>query len=130
MEIYYIVPVMIGLQMADMDAYSKFLSGSDSGPLLDILKSPGVKLSNRLLIAHGEQYDDKTHTITSGSGNTSTSFPVDDRLEKIYHTIFAPGILSDLRECQIGGMSFCERNRRDLEEIVSLLSPDADFAFE
>jgi hypothetical protein len=126
----YIAPVMIGLQMADMDAYARFLSGSDSGPLLDILKSPGVKLSNQLILGYGERYDDKTHTITSGSGNESASLTIDDRLEKIYHTIFTPGILSDLSECQIGGMSFCERNRRELEEIVSLLSPDADYAFE
>lgn len=59
----YLLPIMIVLQMTDMQAYSEFVSGDNPQPFLDILRWPNLQFDCRLILADNEKYDETRQVI-------------------------------------------------------------------
>ena len=123
----YFVPIMVGLQMCDMKAYSAFVAGKDSGPMKDILTKTNVIQQGRLILKPGEEYREGG-TIVDQNGK-----PVDtvtERVEKTYKALFGRNYSEYGRSTTIGRMSFTEKVRIDVERIAAIISPFEEYDIE
>lgn len=123
----YIVPVMIGLQMFDMDEYKDFISGKAPQQLCEILEKSGVVTTSKFFISRNEVFDSQTHTIKDKAGQ---SISVQERIEKIYRAIFSNNSPYGDDRVLIGEMEFSKETKRAIDRIVSMLSPLSDYEFE
>ncbi len=114
--LYYVVPIMLALQMYDIELYNKFIVGLDPSPMTDILLSPNIGLQTHLLFSNQETYDSEKQ--------------ITDRLGRVYSILFSKLSGQNHREVTIGKMTFDHSTRRCVEEIASMLSPQLDYQFE
>lgn len=110
----YIVPIMIGLIMTDNHQYKSFISGKDVSPLYDIAKHLEYSSIFNYLLGDGESYD-KTDT------NCKTVVKK-DRLEAVYKAIFVTEYRGSNYETIIGKCSFSSNNKKQILNLISLLS--------
>lgn len=122
----YIIPIIIGLQMYDLDMYQRFVTGNDSTPMKEILMGIGILestpfLTKRESIVHnGEDIE-----IRDESG--TKYIKVADRLEAIYQALFGRKDIFGDRTKHIGMMRFTDRTRSYAEGIMAMLFPGADY---
>lgn len=110
----FIVPYMIGLSMADMDAYNSFVAGESCEQLCEILtRSQIITYFVGWFVAHD-----------------ATDTPI-EIVKRAYKALFAPSDEVSLRVQGevVGLMRFTDRSRQNLMEIVALLSPSAEYDF-
>mgnify|MGYP007050411258 CR=1 FL=1 len=110
----FIVPYMIGLSMADMDAYNSFVAGESCEQLCEILtRSQIITYFMGWFVAHDD-----------------TDTPI-EIVKRAYKALFAPSDEVSLRVQGevVGLMRFTDRSRQNLMEIVALLSPSAEYDF-
>ena len=118
-----VVPIVLGLQMFDMEAYGKFISGEDSTPMLDILLKPNIDRFMSLLKTRDEELEDVSNDV----GRDTAS--IKDRLRRVYAALFGKTHDFGLYGTTIGEMRFSEETRRIVAEIAALLSPMSDYDF-
>lgn len=126
-SVSYILPVMIGLQMTDINQYVEFVAGNDPRPLIDILSMPKVGLIQYPPINfHEEEYDAATQTIKSRRLPDDVMTPA-DRFTSIYHALFSESF--DIRNYRTvaANMQFTAETRQAIKEIVALLSPCSNY---
>lgn len=116
----YIVPVLIGLSMADMDEYKRFIRGENPDVLCKILSSEGDYVYQDWLKIPKEE-------ISKDLGAA-----IDNRLQKIYNALFADreDRYSSFSETCIGEMRFTAQTRREVMNMVALLAPCAEYDWE
>lgn len=102
--IHCIVPIMIGLKIADAEAYSAFIQGNNSAPLVTMEKKLPRYFADRF------------------SEVTEPSYSIDDILEKIYRFIFAESYDKLSSRLDIGNMRFDMNVKNLLLRVVGLLS--------
>lgn len=122
----YFIPIMLGLQISDITAYTRFVSGRDCGPLLDILLNPNISISTSLLCNRDEEFDENNRLFKSSTDN---SVALSERIKEIYNAVFSNSRRNEYREIEIGRSSFSEETRRAIEEIAALLAPNSDYEF-
>lgn len=114
----YLVPVMIGLSMSDMDAYTKFIAGEN----FDVL---------RKVLSCMTDYTYQDWLGINKKDFTNADAAVMEKIKKVYDAVFAnqgnenrinPGI-------HIGTMTFTEQTRREIMNIATLLAPCAEYDF-
>ena len=118
----YFIPVLLGLQMTDAKAYSDFITGSNSGPWIKIITSPGINLGTELILSSREYYDVENRQIVSKDIPENT-IPIESRLEEVYKIAFSKSYTHSREEMSIGKMCFSENTKRKILEIATLLSP-------
>ena len=121
----YIVPIVLALQMYDIDLYSRFMAGLNPDPMIDILLRPNIELRTHLLCSNQETYDSKNQIIDCKREGKSIS--LSDRLKEVYSAIFSK---PSARSRHIGMMAFEHSTRYCIEEIASMLSPQSEYQFE
>lgn len=111
----FIVPYMIGLSMADMDAYDRFVAGEGCEHLCDVL-------------THSHLID---HFVGLFVARDATDTPI-EIVKCAYKALFAPSdeVLLRVQGEVVGLMRFTNRSRQNLMEIVALLSPSAEYDFD
>ena len=124
----YVVPIVLALQMYDIDLYNRFMAGLDSGPMIDILLCPNIELRTDFLLFSQETYDSESRIINC-AGN-ERSVPLSDRLKEIYTVLFSKNNGHYHRGVTIGRMTFENSTRCCIEEIASMLSPQSEYQFE
>lgn len=136
-SVAYILPIMLVLQMTDMQAYAKFVSGNYPQPLIDILYWPNIRFEYAFLLYNGETCDERQKTIlASTTSETSeievSSISVADRLRDVYEAFFSQNELPNSRfgETNIGKMKISDGLRGYIEDTVSLLSQLSDYKYE
>lgn len=102
--VHCIVPIMIGLKIADAEAYSAFIQGKNSAPLVTIEKKLPRYFADRL------------------SRVTEPPYSIEDILEKIYRFLFAESYDELISVRNIGDMRFNMHVKNTLLQIVGLLS--------
>ena len=108
----YIVPLLIGLSMSDMDMYSEFAKGRNCGHLVELLRN-SESFYKEDMLAQGEEF--------------SEAITVEGKIEKIYSTIFGVGQPIMGQKATVGKMRFSAKLKDKAIETVSLLFPDADY---
>lgn len=102
--LHCIVPIMIGLKIADAEAYSAFIQGNNSAPLVTM----ETKLSR--------------YFTSQLSEVTESPYSIAGRLEQIYQFLFAESHDKFSSRLDIGDMSFDMNVKNLLLRVVGLLS--------
>lgn len=123
----YILPIMVGLQMTDINAYFEFVSGKNSKPLVDIISNVNNSILQLLIVGKMELYDNGTKEITIKRNETETIISQKDRIEEIYNAFFNHTYKAGRREKNIGKLNISTRTKQKLEEINSLLVEYSDY---
>mgnify|MGYP006911729209 FL=1 len=124
----YVAPIVLALQMYDIDLYNRFMAGLTPDPMIGILLSPNVGLRVDFLLSRQETYDSESQVINYAG--EETPILLSDRLREVYAALFSKPSGRYRREVTIGSMTFEKSTRRCLEEIVSMLSPQSEYQFE
>lgn len=116
----YILPILVGLQMYDLDMYYEFKAGRNAEPMIKILSNPEIP-ECRFLLRQNEvsAVGDTIPPTTSGY------VVMRDRLKAAYDALF---LKTD--RIGVGQMAFTDRTRAYLNETESMLIPDGNFDFE
>ena len=112
-----IVPIMLGVQMADIHLYDAFINGKDSTPLLEILKA------NKYL---SEKFKNYLFTQSDLEDNRNLT-TLEHKLQKMYEAIFLESARSDGNHAIIGKLSFTRQTKEKLMRAVSMLSQYASY---
>ncbi len=128
-SVTYILPVMLVLQMTDVRKYAEFISGNNALPLLDILQWSNISFPVEWLVNRDETIDEEDMIIVP-KGPDSRTVSIRKRLEEVYHAIFLNSIDLNFGDIRIGKMIVDNRNRRFLEETISLLSQISDYKYD
>ena len=102
--VHCIVPIMIGLKIADAEAYFSFIQGNNSAPLVTMEKKLSRYFTSRL------------------SEVTEPPYSIAGRLEEIYQFLFAESHDKFSSRLDIGDMIFDMNVKNLLLRIVGLLS--------
>lgn len=116
----YIVPILIGLSMANMDEYREFVNGKNPDILCEILSSETDFV-----------YQDWLR-ISNVQTNTEIGTAIEQKLREVYSAIFVD---RDDRyraypETCIGDMKFTAQTRQEIMNMVALLAPCAEYDWE
>lgn len=114
----YFVPVMIGLSMSDMDAYSRFIAGENFDILCKVLSCMTV-------------YTYQEWLGISKADHANINSAVMEKIKEAYNTVFADtgnGVRANY-ETRIGKMCFTEQTKREIMDIATLLAPCAEYDF-
>ncbi len=109
----YVVPLMIGLRISDIERYHSFIHGQDCSPMfiaVDFLKN---RFFSRLL-SDSETYDknDAQKTLVT----------IQDKLEAVYNALFVTNFEVGMYRVSIGTCTFESGIREKLLKAASLLS--------
>lgn len=124
----YIVPIIIALQMYDVELYNRFMAGLDPTPMVNILLRPNIRIRADYLLSSQETYLEETQIISNENGEKSIT--LSERLKEVYSVLFSMPPERGWRETTIGRMRFEYSTRRCIEEIASMLSPRSEYQFE
>lgn len=117
----YVMPILIGLQMHDLDLYHNFRTGKDAAPLINILTSQDVPECNFLMKSNETSVVDRNISRQVGENYVV----VKDRLQDAYDALF-----SKPERVEVGQMIFTDQIREYLYETEAILKPDGNFDFE
>ena len=125
----FIIPILIGLQMYDLEKYHNFVTGNDSEPMIMILVGIGI-LESSPLLNRGETlvHDGQDIEIIEGTEKKLTK--ITDRLEEVYHALYGRKDALGERTKVIGRMRFTDSTRAYVESIAAMLFSDAAYNFE
>lgn len=118
----FVVPVMIGLRIAEFSRYIHFIEGKDGSPMREILA--GTKSLVRYyedLLTENETFSDKP------LNDTQKTVKLSEKLNQVYNAIFVQNYDSGTRKIKIGNMEFGPDIKTMLVRVVSTLSPYADY---
>ena len=116
----YIMPILVGLQMYNLDVYYEFKAGRNAEPMIKILSNPEIPKC-RFLLGQRETFAADGVIPSSSSGYVVMK----DRLQTAYDALF---LKTD--RIKVGQMTFTDRTRAYLNETESMLIPDGNFDFE
>ena len=108
----YIVPIMLGLKISDLNRYERFVNGQDPSPLndfVDIRDNFFEKLLNR-----GESFDPNDIDLKNVT--------VNNKLEEVYDALFKTEYTGSIYRKNIGEYEFNKQTKETLLRTVSLLS--------
>lgn len=117
----FVIPLLIGLQMHDLDMYHNFRIGKDPTPLVNILASIDAPECKFLLCGEETFVADKNMSPMPGGTHVIKK----DRVIEVYNAIF-----SKTGGVDVGQMTFSDRTREYLYEMESILIPNGNFDFE
>lgn len=115
-----IVPIIIGLRMADTKLYNDFISGKNPQPLLDVIGTTDIAwgICSTLL--------NRNETYAEAQDNQITvSLP--DKLVLAYTALFNDSSRTDWGQTRIGNCLFSQRTKDATLRVTSLLSEYASY---
>ena len=101
----YIVPVMIGLKIVDINKYNNFISGENAEPF--------ISLSDHISEAYLWNYDESNGNVPKISK--------EERLKKVYEALFSP-LYQDSHSQYVGTLEFDDSVREIILRTANLLS--------
>lgn len=115
--LYFIVPIVLGLRVVNMQRYSDFIEGRDFSPMLEIaerLNSYGF----RELLGRTETFDDDKSRI---------HVTIEEKMQDVYDAVFVTDYSRSPYNTMIGKMEFNARTKAVLLRTVGLLSQFTSF---
>ena len=113
--LYYIVPIMLGLKVSDVERYKNFIEGGDYTPLLELANALNISYFYKLL-ARDETFDQ------SEESNTVTVVKLETKLQDVYEAIFGTTYTRRVYSKTVGKLSFDASTKEKLLRIVGLTS--------
>lgn len=122
-SVVFILPIMMGLKIHNIDLYNKFISGNNSAPLVSILGQAykeGINFEKLLL-------PDETYHKTDF---TEIYVTIDDKIEQVYHSLFKYNDYNSGKNYYVGDVKFNKDNVKQLLKLMSMLSDYFEFPNE
>lgn len=111
------VPIIIGLRMVDISLYYDFINGRNPKPLIEIVGYEEFRSGIcSMLLENNETYDEEHHS------DEQIVVSLEDKLNKLYNTLFAKSDDYTRREINIGNCSFSKQTKDKIIHITSMLS--------
>lgn len=121
--LHYIVPIILGLKIADATMCDRFLSGADPSPLHDISQDLPSSFFETLL--------EKNESFEPNPGDqTKKVVTVKEKLDKVYAALFNTNFSGVIYRVNIGQCSFTANTAVELLQTTSLLSQFTDLEVE
>ena len=114
-SLLYIVPIMLGLMVSNVEQYKDFIEGRDYTPLLELAKALDLRCLEELLTK------DETFDQAEGS-KTVTVVKLETKLQKVYEAIFGTSYTGRVYSKMVGELGFDATTKGDLLKIVGLTS--------
>lgn len=114
-SLLYIVPIMLGLMVSNVEQYKDFIEGRDYTPLLELAKALDLRRFEELLTK------DETFDQAEGS-KTVTVVKLETKLQKVYEAIFGTSYTGRVYSKMVGELGFDATTKGDLLKIVGLTS--------
>ena len=114
-SLLYIVPIMLGLMVSNVEQYKDFIEGRDYTPLLELAKALDLRCFEELLTK------DETFDQAEGS-KTVTVVKLETKLQKVYEAIFGTSYTGRVYSKMVGELGFDATTKGDLLKIVGLTS--------
>lgn len=121
----YVVPICIGMRMYDFRAYRDCIDGKDSETMLEILEYASSSIYKGFFLESNERRPNNSRS--EEQNNVVKSYT--KRYEEVYYALFVESFGDEVRELTIGQMSFSSETRKNVMDILTLLSPFADYQF-
>ena len=115
--LYFIVPIVLGLRVVNMQRYSDFIEGRDFSPMLEVaerINSYGF----RELLGRTETFDDD---------ESRTHVTIEEKMKDVYNAVFVTDYSRPPYNTMIGKMEFNARTKDVLLRTVGLLSQFTSF---
>lgn len=112
-SLYYIVPIMIGLKVSDLDKYLDFIEGRDFYPLIEIANSLSAAIFKGLL-ENDETYEENSENMKAVT--------VEEKMKAVYEALFTKNYEMEMAGTNIGSMMFNAGIKDILLRTVGLLS--------
>ena len=107
--LYAIAPIILGLNLHNIDLYNDFVEGRDSSPLIDVISADECDCES--LLNDGESYEELPN---------KTQVKLSDKLEEVYDALFKKDYSRRLYEIHIGSLYFTQKTRDTLMKVTSL----------
>lgn len=117
----YIVPIMIGLNILDIERYFEFIEGRDCSPLIEIADALGKTFFEELLNENETYYEQDT---------TQTVVTLESKLKEVYDVLFGIANSEGRYSTTIGQLQFGGRTKDILLRTVGLLSEYTNMDFD
>lgn len=114
--LYYFAPIIIGLHIANVEKYDRFINGKAEEILLDFVEEDDDWLVKGLLESNESYSDDNGKTIVS----------ISDKLSCFYHAVFSVSY-THASDTQIGQYRIDRGTKEFIIKITSMLSKYTDF---
>lgn len=121
--LHYIVPIILGLKIADATMCDRFLSGADPSPLHDISQDLPSSFFE-ILLEQNESFD------PNPGDQTKKVVTVKEKLDKVYAALFNTNFSGVVYRVNIGQCSFTSNTAVELLQTTSLLSEFTDLEVE
>ena len=121
--LHYIVPIILGLKIADATMCDRFLSGADPSPLHDISQDLPSSFFE-ILLEQNESFD------PNPGDQTKKVVTVKEKLDKVYAALFNTNFSGVVYRVNIGQCSFTANTAVELLQTTSLLSEFTDLEVE
>lgn len=121
--LHYIVPIILGLKIADATMCDRFLSGADPSPLHDISHDLPSSFFE-ILLEQNESFE------PSPGDQTKKVVTVKEKLDKVYAALFNTNFSGVVYRVNIGQCSFTSNTAVELLQTTSLLSEFTDLEVE
>lgn len=119
--LFFIVPVIIGLNIQDVSRYNNFILGKDFSPLVDIIVGFNPQWFIKLLSSN-ETFD--------SNESDKTLVTVEEKFKQVYEAVFITKYDSVNYQTTIGEYSFQKGLKEQLINISGLMSEFADVGNE
>ena len=117
-SLYFIVPLIIGLKLVDINMYDNFINGKDYSPLLEMAKFFDKGIFGKFLLNHNETF----YAEEIKEGNSITFVRLEDTLLEIYNALFVRKYDYRNHSTSIGRLEFNDKIKKDIIKTTTLLS--------
>ena len=115
----YVVPIMIGLKIHNIDVYEDFVNGKNYKPLLEVFENIEDGFFNELL--------NKNETFEAPS-EEQTQVSLESKIKELYNVIFIKQYTRTEYRTSVGQYMFNKDTKKILLKVVGLFSKYTDLA--
>lgn len=114
-----ITPVILGVKLYNTKMYYEMIDGKDCAVLIDVLSKFKSKNYIKMLLNNGETFE--------GDAGTGTKVKAEDKIKNVYNALFIEEYSVFHEKEIVGNLVFCEENKKEINEIINLLSLDSNY---
>lgn len=118
----FIIPILLGLKITDIDLYNDFISGNNAQPLLDVFESEEIRgLMLKKLLADDESFAEEQNKklVTK-----------EQKIKELYEAVFSTDYDGVKYHKFIGQLEFNKNSKLFAKKTLSLFSNYADYSEE
>ena len=121
----YIVPLTLALKTTNIDLYTKFISGQDVNPLLDLYDNYFGKHVVEYVLNGNETL--KMNKLNSSFNTESISVTVENKLMELYDAIFVKEYVNSMDRVTMGRCCFDKNCKKVVSNADCLLGEYANY---